>query len=155
MYGVVARWIRAFHAALYMQPLPPNTRFATELPFEVISPLGNGQHIIDGGRPRQRTLCEETITSNRLTKTLDRIVAWNGKLQYECVWVLTALHAYCVFWLDFYHWDRLARRTAKGLRWSLRAAIGRLACPSHRRVADHHWTPHDAIWPIGVSDWFR
>ena len=104
MYGVVARWIRAFHAALYFHPLPENTRFAIELPFEVISPLENGQHIIDNGRPRQRTLCEETIASNRLTKTIDRLAAWNGNLRYECVWVLTPLHAYCVFWLDFYNW---------------------------------------------------
>ena len=50
---------------------------------------------------------------NRLTKTIDRLVAWNGKLQYECVWVLTPLHAYCVFWLDFYDWRRLARLTGK------------------------------------------
>jgi hypothetical protein len=113
MYGVVTRWVRAFHAALYMQPLPPNTRFATELPFEVISPLGDGRHIIDDGRPRQRTLCEETLASNRLTKTIDRLVAWNGKLQYECVWVLTPMHAYCVFWLDFYNWERLARLTGR------------------------------------------
>jgi hypothetical protein len=71
----------------------------------------HGRHIIDDGRPRQRTLCEETLASSRLTKTIDRLVAWNGKLQYECVWVLTPLHAYCVFWLDFYNWDRLARLT--------------------------------------------
>lgn len=108
MYGVVTRWLRAFHAALYFLPFPINTRVAIELPFQVISPLTNDQHIIDNGRPRQRTLCEETIASNRLTNTIDRISAWNGNLRYECVWVLTPLHAYCVFWLDFYNWGRLA-----------------------------------------------
>lgn len=113
MYGAVIRWVRAFHAALYMQPLPSNTRFAIELPFEVISPLEDGQYIIDNGRLRQRTLCEETLASNRLTRTIDRLAAWNGNLRYECVWVLTALHAYCVFWLDFYNWSRLARLTGK------------------------------------------
>ena len=84
IYDFVARWF-----AHSMQPnictLPPNTRFATELPFEVISPLGEGQHIIDSGRPRQRTFCEETLNSNRLTKIIDPLVAWNGRLQYECV----------------------------------------------------------------------
>lgn len=111
MYGVVRRWLRAFHAALYMQPLPLNTKFAIELPFEVISPIEDGSHFIDDGRARQRTLCEETIASNRLTKTIDRLAAWNGNLQYECVWVLTPLHAYCVFWHDFYKWSRLAKLT--------------------------------------------
>lgn len=113
MYGVVKRWIRTFHAALYMQPLPSNTKFAIELPFEVISPIEDGSHIIDNGRARQRTLCEETIASNRPTKTIDQLAAWNGNLKYECVWVLTPLHAYCVFWLDFYNWSRLARLTRK------------------------------------------
>lgn len=112
MYGIVSRWVRAFHAALYMVPLPANTRFATELPLSVISPVEDG-HIVDTGRPRQRTLCEEVLRRNRLTKTIDRIAAWNGKLQYECVWSLTALHAYCVFWLDFYNWSRMARLTGK------------------------------------------
>lgn len=112
MYGVVERWIRAFHAALYMQPLPLNTRFAIELPFDVISPVDDA-YITDSGRPRQRTLCEETIASNRLTKTIDRLAAWNGNLKYECVWALTPLHAYCVFFLDFYNWGRLARLTGK------------------------------------------
>lgn len=112
MYGLVERWVRAFHAALYMQPLPLNARFATELPLEVISPV-NGGHIIDDGRPRQRKLCEETIGRNRLAKTIDRLAAWNGHLRYECVWEITPLHAYCVFWLDFYNWSRLARLTSK------------------------------------------
>lgn len=112
MYGVVARWVSAFHVALYMQPLPSNTRFAIELPFVVVSPVDNG-HIIDNGRPRQRTLCQETIARNRLTRTIDRLAAWNGNLKYECVWVLTPLHAYCVFWLDFYNWSRLARLAGK------------------------------------------
>lgn len=112
MYGVVERWIRAFHAALYMQPLPLNARFATELPFEVVSPVDGG-HIADNGRPRQRSLCEQTIIKNRLTKTIDRLAAWNGNLRYECVWELTPLHAYCVFWIDFYNWSRLARLTGK------------------------------------------
>ena len=111
MYGVVKRWICAFHAALYMQPLPLNTKFAIELPFEVISPIEDGSHIIDNGRAWQRTLCEETIASNRLTKTIDQIAAWNGNLKYECVWVLTPLHAYCVFWLDFYNWSCLTKLT--------------------------------------------
>ena len=108
MYGVVWRWIRAFHSALYQQPIPQNTNYAIELPIDVISPTETG-HIEDGGRVRQRNLCDRTIKRNRLTKTLDRLAGWNGKLLYECVWIVTPSHAYCVFWLDFYSWRRMAR----------------------------------------------
>jgi hypothetical protein len=107
MYGTVWRWVRAFHAALYQQPIPQEAKYAIELPFQVVSPIGDS-YIIDDGRPRQRSLCEETINRNRMTRTTDRLVGWNGQLQYECVWVLTPMNAYCVFWLDFYEWRRLA-----------------------------------------------
>lgn len=110
MYGAVARWLCAIHAALYMEPMPPTWKYAIELPFEVVSPIDGG-YIIDKGRPEQRTLCEETIASNRLTKTIDQLVAWNGHLKYQCVWVVTPLHAYCVFSLDFYDWKRFGRLT--------------------------------------------
>jgi hypothetical protein len=108
MYGVVYRWVRAFHAALYQQPIPQKVNYAIELPFDVVSPIG-GAYIVDDGRPRQRALCEETIARNRLTSTIDRLAGWNGKLQYECVWVRTPIHAYCVFWLNFYGWRQLAK----------------------------------------------
>ena len=108
MYGVVQRWVRAFHAALYQQPMPQGVRFAIELPFDVVSPV-DGSHIVDDGRPVQREFCEKTIARNRLTRTVDLLAGWSGKLQYTCVWVSTQAHLYCVFGLDFYSWHRMAR----------------------------------------------
>ena len=114
LYGAVERWVRAFHAALYQQPLPRTARFATELPIDVASAKHeSGPEFLDTGRPRQRAICEKTIADSRATRTIDRIVGWNGRLQYECVWVLTPLHAYCVFWIDLYDWRRLARVNSK------------------------------------------
>jgi hypothetical protein len=72
MYGVVYRWVRAFHAALYQQPIPTKVNYAIELPFDVVSPIDDS-YIADDGRPRQRALCEETIARNRLTRTIDRL----------------------------------------------------------------------------------
>jgi hypothetical protein len=110
LYGAVVRWVRAFHAALYGQPIPASTRFAVELPLEVVTADDEGgPEYVDSGRPNQRVLCEQTIAVNRAAGTIDRIVGWNGKLQYECTWVLTSLHAYGVFWIDLYGWHRLSR----------------------------------------------
>ena len=107
LYGAVERWIRAFHAALYSQPLDAATRFAIELTCNVMVPTAHGV-ALDSGRPRQRALCEDIIRRNRDAKAIDRLSAWNGRLCYECTWEVTAIHAYCVFWLDFYDWHRLA-----------------------------------------------
>lgn len=107
LYGAIERWIRAIYAALYSRPISATTRFAIELPCAAIVQTPSGV-AMDSGRPRQRTLCEETIRRNRDARCIDRLAAWNGKLRFECVWELTPLHAYCVFWLDFYEWRRLA-----------------------------------------------
>lgn len=117
LYGAIERWVRAFHAALYQQPMPDSTKFAIELPIEVLSADRDGDpEFIDSGRPEQRTLCEKTIENNRSAGAIDRLVGWNGKLQYECVWVPTPLHSYCVFWIDLYGWRRLAKVQQIGSR---------------------------------------
>ncbi len=107
LYSTVWRWLRAFHAVLYWQPLDIAGKYAIELPCNVLTPGPSGI-ALDAGRPRQRRLCEETLQRNRDTRNLDRIAAWNGRLRYECVWELTPINAYCVFWLDFYGWRRLS-----------------------------------------------
>ena len=38
IYGTVERWVRAFHAALYGEPAPPETRFGIQTPFLVAVP---------------------------------------------------------------------------------------------------------------------
>lgn len=110
LYGAIERWVRAFHAALYQQPLPARAKFAIELPIEVVSADNEGDsEFLDIGRREQRALCERTIAVNRSARTIDRLVGWNGKLQYECVWIPTPLHSYCVFWINLYGWSHLAK----------------------------------------------
>jgi hypothetical protein len=112
VYGAVARWLMALHAALYQQPLHPNFKYAIELPLDV-GYLKEGKPTADTGRPNQRTMCEERISCNRAIKTVDKIAAWNGKLQYECTWFKGPTSAICVFWLSFYQWSRLSRISKK------------------------------------------
>ena len=112
MYGAVARWLKAFHAALYQRPLSPDFKYAIELPLDV-GYLKEGEPTSDTGRPTQRTMCDERISCNRAIKTIDRIAAWNGKLQYECTWFMGPESAICVFWLEFYQWARLSRINKK------------------------------------------
>jgi hypothetical protein len=112
LYGAVARWLMAFHVALYQQPLPPDFKYGIELPLDV-GYIKNGEPTVDTGRPNQRKMCEERISCSRAARTIDRISAWNGKLQYECTWFKGTLNAVCVFWLEFYQWARLSRISRK------------------------------------------
>ena len=63
--GAIERWIRAFHAALYREPLSPETRFGIETPFAVAVPNPNGGVGVDSGRMRQHRQFVETIKHNR------------------------------------------------------------------------------------------
>lgn len=60
LYGTIWRWLRAFHAALYWQPLDAASKYAIELPCNVLTP-GPFGITLDAGRPRQRKLCQETL----------------------------------------------------------------------------------------------
>jgi hypothetical protein len=109
--GAIERWIRAFHAALYREPLSPETRFGIETPFAVAVPNPNGGVGVDSGRMRQHRQFVETIKHNRALGVIDQIVANNGKLKYECVWeqASNTRNWLCIFGLDIYNWADLGR----------------------------------------------
>jgi hypothetical protein len=76
-YGAVERWVRAFHGALYSQPIPAKTKFTIELPLDVLSADDEtGPESVDRGRPEQRALCKKTLAVARTTGTIDRVVGW-------------------------------------------------------------------------------
>jgi hypothetical protein len=112
----IERWVRAFHAALYLEPLDPGTRFGIETPFAVAVPTAKGI-IRDTGRPQHRVFVS-TIKESRSANNVDYLAANNGKLRYECVWVQTTQGVWvAVFALDIYNWKdlgRLSSGTAKG-----------------------------------------
>jgi hypothetical protein len=109
--GAIERWIRAFHAALYREPLSPETRFGIETPFAVAVPNASGGVGVDSGRIQQHRLFVETIKHNRALGVIDQIVANNGKLRYECVWQQASNNRnwLCIFGFDIYNWADLGR----------------------------------------------
>lgn len=106
--GAVERWVKAFHAALYREPLPPSTSFGIETPFTVAVPTRHGI-VLDTGRP-QHLLFVETVKCNRMANNVDTVVCNNGKVRYECVWRETSQGSWvCIFGLDIYDWKDLGK----------------------------------------------
>jgi hypothetical protein len=104
----IERWIRAMHAALYEEPLSPDTRFGIETPFTIMVPSGQNEVTIDRGRIQQHRLFVETIKHNRQFDRTDRVVSRNGKFRYECVWdQATNKNWLCIFAIDIYDWKNL------------------------------------------------
>jgi hypothetical protein len=149
----IERWVRAFHAALYQEPLDPNTRFGIETPFAVAVPTPKGI-IRDTGRPQHRVFVS-TIKENRAANNVDYLSANNGKLRYECVWVLTTQKVWvAVFALDIYDWKDLGRLSsglAKGCVGFYQTPTGvppKLAC---RQVTLDTVIPNeDSLDPFGT-----
>jgi hypothetical protein len=105
----VWRWIRGFHAALYLQPFTDNRFGALVTPFPRAQQSGNDVRI-EGIKPQHLKLVE-VIKANRARNNLDRICSNNGKLIYECVWIQMQAEGSnpwgCAFALNLYDWKDL------------------------------------------------
>jgi hypothetical protein len=106
---LIGRWVRAFHAALYYEPLPSATDNFIHPPF----PSG---HMKDG-RPvwdkilMQHPVFVATIKKNQLAGRTDRLSCYNNKCVYECVWEeINGVWA-CIFALNVYDWSKLGDQT--------------------------------------------
>jgi hypothetical protein len=109
--AAVWRWVRAFHAALYREPLLGSiSAIQTPFPRGQIQPEGTV-----AVRPirQQDLLAVETIKRNRAAQNLDSLVAYNGRLRYECVWgeADEAGKWACLFAVDIYDWKDLGGHT--------------------------------------------
>lgn len=97
--GIVFRWIRGFHHALYGEYLPPQTKRATLLPFLEIKPNG-------ASRPHQQYYdIAKSIQRQRALNSLDQIIAYNGRLQFQCAWFMGGNSATCIYALDVNGWS--------------------------------------------------
>lgn len=113
LHRTICRWLRAFHAALYQEYLPDNdatndgTKFSFDPPFPV-GHLEEGNEIrVDPIRPHHCYFVER-IKQNRAAGRLDRIVCFNGKCIYECVWDSADRgESICIFALNVYDWGAL------------------------------------------------
>jgi hypothetical protein len=114
LHRTICRWLRAFHAALYGEYLPDNdgtvngTKFSFDPPFPVGHLDEDHEINVDPIRPHHCYFVER-IKQNRLAKRLDRIVCFNGKCVYECVWdTADRGEPICIFALNVYDWGALA-----------------------------------------------
>jgi len=115
--AVVLRWVRAYHAALYREPLVLGSfHHAVITPF----PTAPRTSIVPTIRPilPEHEAFVQTVKEQRVLRNLDSIVSNKGKLVYECVW--TRFDAsdrwLCVFALDFYNWKDLGRIPGQPMR---------------------------------------
>lgn len=104
--GVVARFVKAFHAALYGEYLPDDTKNWFDLP----TPIGikkDGKIEFEQIRV-QFPLLVETLKKNRKAGKIDSILCFNDKCLYECVWEQMDDGTWaCFFGLNIYNWKNL------------------------------------------------
>ena len=146
LHRTICRWLRAFHAALYREYLPDNdgTKDGTRLSFDPPFPIGhvdeNGEIKVDAIRPHH-TFFVEQIKRNRLAGQLDRIICFNGKCVYECVWdKADDGQPICIFALNVYDWSALANTDdfpRERLRWRVPSRQGQASKCDHRHDARH------------------
>jgi len=100
---IIARWLRAFHAALYREFLP-RVEGRIHEPFPGGDEPGQDTTL----HPIRPTLTA-AIRANRMANSLDRIVAFGEQCRYECVWTPQASgRPICIFALDIPAWRLLA-----------------------------------------------
>lgn len=103
---LIRRWIQGFHAALYRTYLPTTAKWAIQGPFPSAKITEGG--LVPDPIKGQHYAFVTCIKKNRRVGNLDRVVANNGKLVYECVWdKLSDGTPCCVFALDLYSWADL------------------------------------------------
>jgi hypothetical protein len=129
--AAVKRWIGAFHAALYGEPLPRETRFALEIPFPSAT-IEDGAITFQQLREEQHRIFVEVLKHQRMADSFDSVVCNNGKLRYECVWdQLDDWGWACVFGLDLYGWADLGDKR----RFTRRGCAGSYILPERRLPA--------------------
>ena len=105
----VWRWVAAFHAALYCQPLKPSINRSLVTPFPKAQKVGG--RIVFEPLKQQHAMFVERIKLNRAKGNVDLISCNKGKLVYECVWDQANNDGawVCIFALDIYDWKDLGR----------------------------------------------
>jgi len=101
---LLRRWLKAFHAVLYNQPLFDGSRFAIQSPLPSHNVKSGKQNHIK----EQHYEFVKCIKRNRLVNNIDFIETNNKKLRYECVWdQLSNKKWICVFAINLYEWISL------------------------------------------------
>lgn len=112
------RYIRGFHAALYLSPLFLGRKTITT-PF-TRARIVDGDLVLEGPKKEQHFEIVRAIKNQRAANNVDRIISNNGKVRYECVWAFaddrnavesdqrtTMPRQVCFFALNIYDWKSL------------------------------------------------
>ena len=106
LHGAIRRWVAAFHAALYQEPLPPLTRFSTQSPLPSGRVVG-GVVIPDTPVPQFVDYARQ-VDANEALGSVDCIRSNNGKLNYRCCWQRSDGGPWIALYrLDLYEWSSL------------------------------------------------
>jgi hypothetical protein len=128
--SIIARWLRAFHAALYREALPADAHFSIYPPLPETRGTPEALQIVPIPDAFRHFVVE--LKRNRAADKLDRISCRKGHCRYECVWTQADdQRAICVFGLDIYRWSRLG----DGLHFEPRGCVGAY-WPDDRHVPD-------------------
>jgi len=102
LQGIIRRWVRGFHAALYGTFLPDMRNFSTSPPLASAT-----EDLTEKPLPETHTVFIQTLKKNRTAGTIDRIICRNNACVYECVWVRDDQGQWMnIFCLDLYGWIR-------------------------------------------------
>lgn len=115
---IVARWVRAFHAALYGDFLP-------QVEGRIHEPLPGGNTPGEDTTLRpDRLPLTSILKANWQARNVDCIIVFNGQCRYFCFWSNEQGTAVCKFALDVYAWHQLG-----DLDFPSRSCVGWYKCP--------------------------
>ncbi|MEN6309620.1 MAG: hypothetical protein ABFD91_17870 [Anaerohalosphaeraceae bacterium] len=104
--GFISRCIKAFHACLYKEYLPQNTRNWFDTP--MLHGVKNDGKVVFNTTRIQFPLFVDIIKNNRKAGKIDRIICYNNQCIYECVWEQMDDGTWaCIFALNIYNWKYL------------------------------------------------
>ena len=102
----VHRWVRAFHAALYREPLLGEAAFVVETPFPRATFTSSSVEFVP--LRRQHQVFVAAIKEARAGGRIDYVSSNNGRLRYECTWCEATTGRWaCIFAVDLYGWKKL------------------------------------------------
>ncbi len=115
MKGIIARWLRGFHAALYKEFLPIETPNAIHPPFPCAEIKSVG--VVPEQLLVQHPVFVEAVKKNRMAGRIDTIITANGNCLYECTWEQDDQNRWmCIFALKIYNWQELGDRESFPIR---------------------------------------
>lgn len=126
LHEIIRRWVRAFHASLYQEPISAAARFSVQTPLPSGSIVGKAVQV-DPQRPQFKLFSERIALNTELGLT-DQIVTNNGRMRYVCTWQRADNGQwFAMFRIDLYTWNSLGDST----NFVPRECVGSYIIPNH------------------------